>query len=135
MSGAPFGPDARLRQASEFRAVFRRGRKFVRPGFVLIAASGPRSEARLGLALAKRRIAKSVDRNRVKRVIRESFRYARASLGAVDIVVLARSRTGGLPNAELFRQLEALWPEVAAWAAARIGDRPAVARTAKKSDV
>lgn len=116
--------------------MFSYGRKFIRPGFVLIAAPGIRPYARLGLALAKRRIAKSVDRNRVKRVIRESFRQARADMGAADIVVLARSRTGNLSNASLFRQLEDSWPEIAAWIATeRSGQPPAGGRKPNKSDV
>ncbi len=111
--GASFPPEARLQCARQFRAVFSQGRKFVQPGFVLIAAPSTQTQARLGLALAKRRIARSVDRNRIKRVVRESFRYARASLGPVDIVVLARSRTGQLSNRDLFEQLAATWPEIA----------------------
>lgn len=113
MSQAPFPPEARLRHAAEFRAVFAHGRKVVYPAFVLIAAPGNGAPARLGLALAKRRIARAVDRNRVKRVVRESFRRCRAELGSTDVVVLARSRTAELDNAALFIQLARAWPDVA----------------------
>lgn len=67
----------------------------------------------MGLALAKRRIARSVDRNRVKRVLRESFRHHQQMLGCVDIVVLARSRTAAMSNADLFAQLAKIWPHIA----------------------
>ncbi len=103
--------------------MFSQGRKFVRPGVVLIAAPSTQVEARLGLALAKRRIARSVDRNRIKRVVRESFRHARSSLGPVDIVVLARSRSGELSNRDLFGQLAAIWPDIATMAHAGSADR------------
>ncbi|MES1941648.1 ribonuclease P protein component [Salinisphaera sp. T5B8] len=92
--------------------MFAHGRKFVSPGFVVIAAEGSADQARLGLALAKRRIARAVDRNRVKRVLRESFRLHRDRLATVDIVVLARSRTATMSNAVLFDQLAALWPQL-----------------------
>lgn len=112
MPRAAFPATARLRQSAEFRAVFANGRKFVSPGFVVIAAEGSAGQARLGLALAKRRIARAVERNRVKRVLRESFRLHRADLAPIDVVVLARSRTSTMSNAALFDQLEALWPQL-----------------------
>ena len=43
--------------------------------------------ARLGMIVAKRLLARAVDRNRVKRCIRESFRQVRAELPACDFVV------------------------------------------------
>ena len=42
--------------------------------------------ARLGLIVSKRMLPRAVDRNRAKRVIRESFRHA-VELPAMDIVV------------------------------------------------
>ena len=112
MPRAAFPATARLRQSAQFRAVFANGRKFVSPGFVVIAAASSAGQPRLGLALAKRRIAHAVERNRIKRVLRESFRLHRPDLAAVDVVVLARSRTSTMSNAALFKQLEALWPQL-----------------------
>ena len=43
--------------------------------------------ARIGLIVSKRALRHAVDRNRAKRVIRETFRLNRADLPAVDIVV------------------------------------------------
>ncbi|WP_353110731.1 ribonuclease P protein component [Salinisphaera dokdonensis] len=119
MAQAGFPATARLRQASEFRAVFAQGRKFVSRGFVIIAAPGGADQPRLGLALAKRRIARAVDRNRVKRVLRESFRLNRHRLGPIDVVVLARSRTAAIDNAALFAQLAEIWPQLV-----RLDNRP-----------
>lgn len=110
---ASFPAETRLQEAREFRRVFAQGQKFVSNGFVLIAAPSDGLSARLGLALAKRRIRRAVDRNRVKRVLRESFRRVRVELGAVDIVVLARSHTATMSNPELFTQLARTWPRIA----------------------
>lgn len=113
MPDAGLPPDARLQQSHDFRAVFKSGRRYARPGLVVIAAPGGGRKARLGLALAKRRIPRAVDRNRIKRVIRESFRCRRAGLGAVDVVVLARDGTAGMSNRQLFGQLRSVWPRIA----------------------
>jgi len=52
---------------------------------------------RLGLVIAKRFLPLAVQRNRVKRLIREGFRSASSELPAVDIIVrLARK-----PQAEV----------------------------------
>jgi ribonuclease P protein component len=110
---ACFPAPARLHQGHEFKRVFARGQKFVSAGLVVIAADSATPHARLGLALAKRHLRRAVERNRVKRVVRESFRRVRGSLGAVDIVVLARHRTAMMSNAELFAQLRGLWPQIA----------------------
>lgn len=116
MPTAAFPATARLRQSQEYRAVFARGERFVSRGFVLIAAPGTGSGARLGLALAKRHIARAVDRNRVKRVLRESFRLRRHGLDGFDIVVLARGSTATFDNRTLFAQLDNLWERISAQA-------------------
>lgn len=112
MTDALFPPTARLRQSAEFRLVFRGGRRYVRSGLVVIARCTAHDTARLGLAIAKRRIPRAVDRNRVKRVVRESFRNWRLNLGRFDIVVLARSGTSGMSNQRLFEQLSGIWAEI-----------------------
>lgn len=120
MKCATFPADARLRQSAQFRAVFKNGRRHVRSGLVVIVAPGGAPRARLGLAVAKRHLPRAVDRNRVKRVIRESFRATRTGLAEVDVVVLARQHTITMSNRKLAGQLHAIWQDVTA-AAARHG--------------
>ena len=67
---------------------------------------------RLGLSIAARVIGNSVRRNRVKRVVRESFRLHQHELPAVDIVVNARSGARDADNAALVRSLEKHWRAV-----------------------
>jgi len=56
----------------------------------------------------------AVDRNRVKRVARESFRCHQHKLAGNDIVILARNNTATLSNRRLFQQLHDIWSELAA---------------------
>ena len=60
---------------------------------MLLYTSNRKSHPRLGLAISKKIIRKAVDRNRVKRMIRESFRLNQQQLGCFDIVVLAKRDT------------------------------------------
>ena len=65
--------------------------------------------ARLGLAISARAVPAATDRNRIKRLTRESFRLHRAQLPPMDIVMLARSGAGGADRGELRAALERLW--------------------------
>lgn len=58
--------------------------------FLLIAKDNGNKQARLGLAVPKKHIPMSVERNRLKRVIRESFRLRKKLLEGKDIVVLVK---------------------------------------------
>lgn len=64
---------------------------------------------RLGLVISKKNVRRAVDRNRLKRLARESVRLQQSSLPAVDIVLLARRGAGELDKATLHRQLFGMW--------------------------
>lgn len=68
---------------------------------------------RIGLAIAARTVGKAVARNRVRRIIRESFRLAQHDLPAVDIIVGARAGARDAPAGKLRASLDALWRKVA----------------------
>lgn len=64
---------------------------------------------RLGLVFSKKNVRRAVDRNRLKRLTRESIRLQQHQLPGVDIVVLARRGANELDNATLHRQLFGMW--------------------------
>ena len=76
---------------------------------MLLARENELAHARLGLVIAKKNVRRAVDRNKVKRVARESFRQHRAELGNLDIVVLARKGVGDLDNTALHALYEGMW--------------------------
>ncbi len=59
--------------------------------------------------ISKKSARRAVDRNRIKRLTRESFRLQQHRLPAVDIVILARRGITELDNATLHRQLHGMW--------------------------
>lgn len=78
----------------------------------MLAVSGNLARPRLGLVIAKKNVARAVDRNRVKRVLRESFRHNQGLLPAVDIVILARSGIGSLGKDVIRLKIEKLWQDL-----------------------
>lgn len=77
--------------------------------FLLLARRNQLPTARLGLVIAKKHIRHAVDRNRMKRLIRETFRARQQQLSGVDVIVLARKGMHEIPNAELINQLNGQW--------------------------
>ena len=61
------------------------------------------------MIVGKRQLKRSVDRNQVKRALRESFRIQRASLPSVDIVVQLAEAP---PKESISEQATAAWPRV-----------------------
>lgn len=104
-----FPPSARLRIPAEFERVFKAGRRQSDACFTVLYLTNHIGYARLGLVVPKRQIADAHARNRVKRITRESFRLARASLPANDFVVMVRGMAANRDNAALFALLDHQW--------------------------
>ena len=104
--------ERRLRRKREFDAVYAHGRRFGNGFFGVTAHVNLKGWPRLGLAVAVKTAGNAVERNRIRRVIRESFRLHQHEIPALDLVVSARVRARGAVNAELRAQLEPLWQEV-----------------------
>jgi ribonuclease P protein component len=109
-----------LRRKPDFEAVYARGRRMGN-GFFGVTARPNGEGPRLGLAVASKLAGGSVERNRIRRVVRESFRLHQHELPAVDIVVSARARARGAPNSELRGAIEELWRKVKEQCAASPG--------------
>ncbi|MGH8149058.1 MAG: ribonuclease P protein component [Steroidobacteraceae bacterium] len=105
-------PQRRLRRKSEYEAVYARGRRFGDAYFAVVARANGTGAARLGLAVATRAAGNSVERNRVRRVIRETFRLRQHGLPAMDLVVSARGAVARAKNAVLRESLNTLWDRV-----------------------
>ena len=69
-------------------------------------------ESRLGMAVSTKVAPRAVDRNRIKRLVRESFRHTGA-LPDLDIVVIARPAARGADSSTLRTSLERHWRRLA----------------------
>ena len=103
----------RLRRKSDFDAAYARGRRIGDGFFTVIVTANQVGAPRLGLAVAVRAAGGAVARNRLRRIIRESFRLNQRALPAFDLVVSARPQARAVPAAELRASLAALWGRIA----------------------
>ena len=104
--------ERRLRRKREFDAVYAHGRRFGNSFFGVAACVNDKGWPRLGLAVAVKTAGNAVERNRIRRMIRESFRLHQHQIPALDLVVSARVRARGTVATQLRAQLESFWQEV-----------------------
>jgi ribonuclease P protein component len=91
MGGLAFPPEQRLKRPADFRTTLDRGAKRHTRGFILFRAGSGPSLPRLGVSVS-RKVGGAVVRNRVKRLLRESFRlhWREWGLRGADFVVIAK---------------------------------------------
>jgi ribonuclease P protein component len=104
--------ERRIRRKREFDVIYAQGRRFGNGFFGVTAHVNEKGWPRLGLAVAVKTAGNAVERNRIRRVIRESFRLHQHEIPALDLVVSARARVRGAASSLLRAQLEPLWQEV-----------------------
>ncbi|QJR80977.1 ribonuclease P protein component [Alteromonas pelagimontana] len=108
-----FSRELRLLTPSHFTYVFDDATPAVSPSFTILARKNQLESPRLGITLAKKRIRKAHERNRIKRLIRESFRHKVTGLPHVDIIVIGKSGADKLSNEEVYATLDKLWKKLA----------------------
>ena len=107
----------RLRTQRHFRSVYQRGRRasgqwmtvvaLLRPTHAAASGSAAKSPtgARLGVSVSKEH-GGAVRRNKLKRLLRETFRLERQQFpAALDVVLIPRVRPENFPLAEMRREL------------------------------
>jgi ribonuclease P protein component len=121
------GHRGRLSRSAEFERVYRQGRSSANRHLVLYSFPNPSIERpRLGLSVS-RRVGGAVERNRVKRLLREAFHGVEGDLaGGQDVVVVARPPVGELAEREGLRGVGAALGELLERAGLR-GDAVAAA--------
>ena len=108
-----FSRELRLLTPTHFEYVFKNAIPAVSPQLTLLARTNNSDNPRLGITIAKKRVKHANNRNRLKRIIRESFRTQKQNLPNVDIVVVGKSGIDKLSNQELFSLLNKLWKKLA----------------------
>jgi len=107
-----FNRESRLLTPGHFQSVFSKPLRFGSSHITILISKNPDGRNRLGLAIAKKRVKLAVQRNRIKRQIRESFRLHQHDLPNIDLVVMVKSGTDQLENAEIRKQLEKIWRKI-----------------------
>jgi len=107
----------RLLKAAHFQRVFKRCEYKASDRFItILAVRNDLQHPRLGTAVSIKAAGNAVQRNRIKRLVRESFRLHQELLGGSDLVVLVRPGISSRSNQQLLSVLDTHWRTIAAHA-------------------
>ena len=82
-----------------------KSKKMRRDGYMLVK-SATQSDGRLGFKVGKRQLRRAVDRNRIKRLVREAFRHADATDGHDWVFITHKGIETRLHDASFRRELD-----------------------------
>jgi ribonuclease P protein component len=100
-----------LRRKVEFERLLRRGVRQTVEGYTFYIGRRENGAPRLGLLVTRQHSARAVERNRIKRCIREAFRLAQETLGALDVLV--RPPFGVKASPQMIERLQSLLRKLA----------------------
>lgn len=97
-----FSAAKKLQTAQDYSHVFKSAtKKYHHKYFLVLATVNTKASSRLGLAIAKKHCKKAVDRNQIKRIIRENFRVQ--VLQGQDIVFISKPGIATQSKAQLHK--------------------------------
>jgi ribonuclease P protein component len=100
----------RLLTKADYNSVFSKSVKVSNALFLILIHKNSYTYSRLGLVISKKVDKRAVQRNRIKRISRESFRNYNFE-SHCDFVILARAKVTQLPNNKIFNSLNDLWSQ------------------------
>jgi ribonuclease P protein component len=107
-----FPRNHRLVSKAEFKSIFDDSLKVTQKHLLALFKPNTKSNARLGVIVGKRVANHAVARNKIKRIIRESFRANQDQLKGIDIVIIARHQCDSLDKIQLREGIETLWQKL-----------------------
>ena len=112
-SAYSFPRSARLLSAGDYSNVFKRSKKFTDRYWTVLVHESETGSTRLGLAIAKKRAKRAIDRNKLKRIARESFRLSQGLVAGYDMVVMNRDAAASEDSRVLREALDKILSKVA----------------------
>ena len=109
-----FGTEYRIRCAADYKSVFDGVLfKVHQPHFLFLAKITEQPNSRLGIVVAKKKVRRAHERNRVKRLARESFRLQQGQFNKnIDVVMMPKVGIEAIENQELHQQLDFAWQKL-----------------------
>lgn len=104
-----FSKKLRLLVPNHFSFVFQKPKKIHTIYIIILGRLNTLNYPRLGLIVSKKNIKKAHERNRIKRLFRESFRLYQHMLPHMDFIIIAKKDIMNLDNLMITQILGKLW--------------------------
>jgi ribonuclease P protein component len=106
MGTQTFGKDERIRKRQDYLRIYQYGVRSYTERFTIITCPNESGRRRLGMTVGKK-AGNAVQRNRIKRLLREFFRLNKSRLPASqDIVIIAKKGIAPLAYDDVYTELE-----------------------------
>jgi len=113
MGDLQFTKEKRLLYSEEFNIVFKNNDYRIGTAeFLVLAKRSDEPLSRIGMVIGKKSVKSAVNRSKVKRLIRETFRTHFRSKSSLDIVVVARPGVNSVLKTGLFSGLIGIWAKL-----------------------
>ena len=107
-----FSKSNRLLKPSEFQNIYKHGQWVANRELVANFKSQNNHTSRLGITVSKKVSKRAIDRNRIKRQIREWFRRKKQLCVDFDLIITAKPSAKIKTNQEIQHSLDDLWRKV-----------------------
>ena len=104
-----FSKQDRLLSSKDYQDVFAKPIKTADSAYTILAIPNQLDSPRLGVIVSKKNVPKAVGRNRLKRIVRESFRTHKHIISAFDVVVICKRNSANTLNESLSKKLQKHW--------------------------
>ena len=113
MSNFSLPKRARLLKRAQFLTLSKHGKKIHTDCFIAAVLPGMEDTHRIGITVSKK-VGNAVERNRIKRIIREYFRHKKDSVdGILDINIIAKKGLTTLSTGQSIEKLDKLFKKIA----------------------
>lgn len=110
-----FPSSFRLKTKNQFRNIFHDAQRISGDYFLFFFKANTLGCPRLAIIVSKRSVRNAVDRNRLKRIIKESFRLHQHLISGYDVLIIVSKSIGRINNKELFQCLKKQWLQLYAY--------------------
>ncbi|MBT3388596.1 MAG: ribonuclease P protein component [Desulfobacula sp.] len=108
-----FPKKSRILKRSQFLYLSEHGKKIYTDSFIALVMQSEAPNNRIGITVSKK-IGNAVERNRIKRIIREYFRHHKEMIsGPKDINIIAKKGLATLSHQVIIKKLDKLFTKIA----------------------
>ncbi|MGI4816700.1 MAG: ribonuclease P protein component [Janthinobacterium lividum] len=100
---------SRLLLNVQFQKIYNKNYRIHTKNFLMFMYINYLQFPRLGVSVSKKNVARSHDRNRIKRLVKESFRLVQHNLLLMDFIIIVKKNIHLLNNNKIFYFLKQLW--------------------------